>query len=217
MNEFVRTHLDPASRMGEVLFGLIMALGFTGAVQLGHADADNRELFVGILGCNLSWAIVDGVMYALSALFERGRKLRLMRSVLAAPSEAEALRAIGAEIDGPLFSLTTPDELHRLRSGILALIRRAPPERPRLHREDVLGGIAVALLIAASTLPIVVPYLVFADPQRAVRVSHAVALGLLFLLGMWWGRMVGVRPWAVGIGLLGIGSGLVLLTISMGG
>ncbi len=217
MRSFIANNLDPASRLGEVLFGLIMALGFTGAVRLGHEEADNQALFIGILGCNLSWAIVDGVMYLLTAVFERGRKLRLMRSVLAAPTEEEALQAIRDEIDGPLLALTTPDELRRLHLGVLELVRRAAPEKLRFQREDWLGALAVTLLIAVSTLPIVVPYLVFADPDLAVRVSHGVALGMLFMLGMWWGRLVGANPFAIGAGLTLVGTVLVLLTIAMGG
>ena len=30
---FIRRHLEPTDRLGEILFGLIMALGFTGAVR----------------------------------------------------------------------------------------------------------------------------------------------------------------------------------------
>jgi len=217
MFSFIGDHLDPKSRMGEVLFGLIMAMGFTGAVHLGHAEPDNRVLFVGILGCNLSWAVVDGVMYVVSSLFERNRKLRLRRHVLAASSDDEALRAIGAEIDPPLRSLTTPDELARIRREVLARLRCSPPETPTVHRDDVFGGIAVALLIAGSTLPIVVPYLVIEDPVAAVRVSHGVGLTSLFVLGSWWGRVVGAPPFAVGLGLTGVGTALVLLTIAMGG
>lgn len=217
MRTFIQNHLDPASRLGEVLFGLIMALGFTGAVRLGHEAADNRELLIGILGCNLSWAIVDGIMYALTALFERGRKMRLLRSVLAAPSEEAALQTIADEIDGPLIALTTPDELRRLHLGILALVRRAAPDKVRFQREDWLGALAVTLIIAVSTLPIVAPYLVFADPDLAVRVSHGIALGMLFLLGVRWGQLVGASPFAIGAGLTLVGSLLVLLTIAMGG
>src|SRR5512144_2724238 len=98
MRDFLQRYLDPADRLGEILFGLIMALGFTGAVRLEHEKADNRALFIGIVGCNLAWAIVDGVMYVLTALFERGRKTRLVRDVLAAPSEATARQCIADEL-----------------------------------------------------------------------------------------------------------------------
>jgi hypothetical protein len=72
MREFLHRHLDPADRLGEILFGLIMALGFTGAVRLGREEADNHALFVGIFGCNLAWAIVDGVMCVLARLVRAG-------------------------------------------------------------------------------------------------------------------------------------------------
>src|SRR5436190_12724381 len=100
MRAFLRHALDPADRLGEILFGLIMALGFTGAVRLGREEADNRALFVGILGCNIAWGIVDGVMYALGEWFERGRKARLTRHLLSAATEDEALVHLAKELDG---------------------------------------------------------------------------------------------------------------------
>src|SRR5512134_2455949 len=107
MRAFIQRYLDPAGRLGEILFGLIMALGFTGAVRLGWEEPDNRALFIGIFGCNLAWAIVDGVMYVLGELFERSRKVRLFREVSSAKSDAAALQKIAEELDGPLFELTS--------------------------------------------------------------------------------------------------------------
>src|SRR5512139_3722884 len=150
MHDFLQRYLDPADRLGEILFGLIMALGFTGAVRLGHEAADNRALFIGIFGCNLAWAIVDGVMYVLTALFERGRKARLFRQVLHAPDEETALQRIGDELDGPLMDLTTPEERGELHRWILAIVRREKPETLKMRRGDLLGGVAVALLIVLA-------------------------------------------------------------------
>jgi len=214
---FIRRHLDPASRLGEVLFGLIMALGIIGAVRLGREEADNHSLFVGIFGCNLAWAIVDGVMYVLTALFERARKARLVRDVLGTATEEAALRQIGRELDGPLMAVTTPEDRLQLHRSVLAILRRGELEAPRIHRDDLLGGVAVALLIVLATFPIVVPYLVVPDPDVAVRVSNAIALTLLFLLGVRWGQMVGGNPVWIGAGLTLIGLVLVMVTIMLGG
>jgi VIT1/CCC1 family predicted Fe2+/Mn2+ transporter len=217
MRTFIERYLDPADRLGEILFGLIMALGFTGAVRLGHEAADNRALFIGIFGCNLAWAIVDGVMYVLTGLFERGRKARLFREVARAPSEEAALDRIGAELDGPLLELTTPEERRELHRWTLRILRREQPDLPRLRRDDVLGGVAVALVIVLATFPIVVPYLVVANPTLAVRLSHLIAVTLLFLLGAWWGRVVGAQPLRIALGLTLLGTTLVLITIALGG
>src|SRR5574341_2259858 len=217
MPSFIQRYLDPAGRLGEILFGLIMALGFTGAVRLGHEAADNRALFTGILGCNLAWAVVDGVMYVLTELFERGRKSRLTRDVRAAPTEDAALQHIAAELDGPLMALTTPQERGQLHRWVLEIIQREEFGQPRVHREDLLGGMAVALVILLATFPIVVPYLLVSNPNLAVRLSNLIALTLLFLLGVRWGQVVGARPFRIGAGLTLLGMVLVLITIALGG
>jgi VIT1/CCC1 family predicted Fe2+/Mn2+ transporter len=217
MRAFIHRYLDPAGRLGEILFGLVMALGFTGSVRLGLDDPDNRELFVGILGCNLAWAIVDGVMYVLTELFERGRRARLVREVHAARSDEEAIEQIARELDDRLGLEETTADRETFHRWMLEFLRRAQPVAPSIRREDVLGGVAVALVILLATLPVVVPFLLVRDPDLAVRVSNGVALTLLFLLGASWGRTVGGRPWRIGAGLTGVGIVLVLITIALGG
>jgi VIT1/CCC1 family predicted Fe2+/Mn2+ transporter len=78
-------------------------------------------------------------------------------------------------------------------------------------------GIAAGLLVLLPTIPMLVPYLVFSDEIRAVRVSSAIALVLLFLIGEKWARMVGARPWRIGGALTLLGIVLVVITISLGG
>ena len=66
--------------MGEILFGLIMTLTFTlaaGIVIQEEGRAGAREMLIGILGCNLAWGIIDGVLYVLGQVFERGRLRRI--------------------------------------------------------------------------------------------------------------------------------------------
>ena len=77
--------LDPVARMSEILFGLIMALTFTGTLDVATAgNEDVRVLLVGTIGCNLAWGLVDGVMFLISTLTERGRNLVTVREVRAA-------------------------------------------------------------------------------------------------------------------------------------
>jgi hypothetical protein len=61
---FVQQHLDPASRLGEVLFGLIMVLTVTLTASLAAKSGKDgvRQLLVTAVGCNIAWGIIDGVM-----------------------------------------------------------------------------------------------------------------------------------------------------------
>jgi VIT1/CCC1 family predicted Fe2+/Mn2+ transporter len=217
MRAFIRRYLDPADRLGEILFGLIMALGFTGAVRLGLDEPDNRALFVGIFGCNLAWAIVDGVMYVLTLLFERGRLARIAYNVRKASTEKTALKYISDELDNTLEPITMPEQREQIHRWVLEVVRKGQDEKPRVQKEDLLGGVAVGLIIVIFTLPVVVPYLFISHPELAVRLSNLIALVLLFLLGTWWGRVVGAVPWRIGAGLTLIGLVLVGITIMLGG
>lgn len=217
MRAFLNRHLDPSTRLGEMLFGLIMALGITGAVRLGMEKATNRELLVAVLGCNVAWGIVDGVMFAMLALFERGRKARIVNSVCSAPTDEAALERIHEELGGRLESLTTPEERSQLYRCVLHAARASDREPPCIQRKDVLGGIAVGLLIIVATMPIVVPFLLFSNQRTAIWVSNATALGLLFWVGNWWGRAVGANPLRIGAGVTSVGLTLVLVTIALGG
>jgi VIT1/CCC1 family predicted Fe2+/Mn2+ transporter len=216
MRSFIQRHLDPADRLGEVLFGLIMALGFTAAVRLEREEADNRALFIGILGCNLAWAIVDGVMYALTAYFERGRFARLVRDVLAARTETEALQHIASDLDDRLKAVMTAEQRDQVHRWALVNLRLRKHEAARLHRNDVFGGLAVAASIILATLPVVAPFLVVPNPNVAVRISNLIALTELFLLGIWWGRMVGENALRIAAGLTLVGIVLVLIAIVLG-
>ena len=156
-------------------------------------------------------------MYVLTALFERGRKARLICEVLKAPSEEAALQQIGDELDGPLLELTTPEERLQLHRWILTVLQRERPATLHLNRDDLLGGVAAALAIVLATFPIVVPYLVVSNPDLAVRCSNLIALILLFLLSARWGQIVGGSSIRFAFGLTVLGMALVLITIVLGG
>ena len=58
-----------------MLFGLIMVLTFTGSLSVAEADRDDvRTMLIGALGCNLAWGIIDGVLYLMGSLAEKGTR-----------------------------------------------------------------------------------------------------------------------------------------------
>ena len=80
--------LNPVDRISEMLFGLFMALTFVGAVSVaGRGQEEVRTLFITAFGCNIAWGLVDAVMYLVRTATARGRQLRLVLAVRAAPDE----------------------------------------------------------------------------------------------------------------------------------
>ncbi len=205
--------LDPMDRISEVLFGLIMVLTFT--CTLGVATATQievRAMLVGALGCNLAWGIIDGGVYLVARLSERGRAILSWRAVRAA--DAGAARIVADALPPPLASVLEPAQLELIRQRL----SQAPePARPHLTKSDWLGAAAICLLSFLSTFPVVIPFLLFAEARLALRVSNAVAIALLFLCGFMLGRYAGFRPMSMGLFVVALGGAMVAVAIALGG
>lgn len=206
--------LDPIDRISEIMFGLIMALTFTGLIGSALGDRNEvRSLLLGAIGCNLAWGLVDGVMFVLMGLIGRGHGLRILRTVHAS-DPADARAAIRDSFDPFLADHLDDSTVEGLR---LALVDVEAPPRPQLRATDLRGGVGVALLVFLSTLPIVVPFLLMDDAGVALRVSNAVAIVMLFGCGFQLGAYAGVRRWRAGAAVALLGIVLVPVTIALGG
>ncbi len=94
---------------------------------------------------------------------------------------------------------------------------RALPEHTRLWKEDLYGALASAVLVVLSTVPAAIPFLLIREPWWALRVSNALLVGLLFVVGYEWGVQVYTKPWLAGLAFLFVGLGLVGVAIALGG
>ena len=207
--------LEPIDRISEILFGLIMALTFT--LTLGVVTADRiqvRTMLLAALGCNLAWGIIDASVFLMARFNQRGRNAMQLRAVRTAANIADAHRIIANALPPVLASVLRPDQLELMRQRLLQL---PEPERPRLTKGDGLGAIGICLLSFLSTFPIVIPFILIGDARLALRLSNAVAIGMLFVCGYALGRCAGFRPWATGLLMVAGGVALVGVAIALGG
>ncbi|HEU5179297.1 MAG TPA: VIT family protein [Candidatus Polarisedimenticolia bacterium] len=216
---FVARYLDLGDRLGEILFGLIMVLSFTlGAGLVVHEGVDaTKEMLIGIIGCNIAWGLIDGVMYILGSMFERGRSVHLLHTVQRARGDGEALEIISSELDPRLAAITSTAERERLYRDILKRLRTFHPLKTTLTKADVYGAIASFWLVVLSAIPAVVPFLIFQDRLFALRVSNGLLLAMLFYVGYRWGKETNSRPWLIGTCLLAVGIAMVGTAIALGG
>ena len=216
----VSRYLDPGSRMGEVLFGLIMTLTFTlgaGMVIQEEGREGARHMLIGILGCNLAWGIIDGVLYVLGRVFERGRLRRIGHAIRESVVEGDARRIIAAELDETIEPFTDHALREQLYRTVAERVRREAPVPNRIRREDVLGGLVAGWLVFACSFPALLPFLVIDDLHLALRISNAILLGLLFLVGWRAASQTLARPWLSGLVFLLLGTLLVAMAIPLGG
>ena len=207
--------LEPNERISEVLFGLIIVLTFTGSLSIAEAGREDiRAMLIGALGCNIAWGVIDGVLYLMSCLAEKGVALRTHQAVCRTTDAQQAQRLIAEAMPSNIAALLEPAELETVSQRI----RQLPaPGRPRLSAKDWSGAIGVFLLVFLSTFPVAMPFLFMTDAVRALRISNAIAIGLLFLAGWAFGRITGHRPWLIGASMVLLGTALVGITMALGG
>lgn len=219
MKRFIPTYLDPATRLGEVLFGLIMVLTFT--LAAGFAVPQDREgvrdLLLAAIGCNLAWGIIDGVMYLMNCMTERAGKMRLIRAVRSAPDPQAALRAIDDEIS-EIRDLLEPEDARVLSHSILKHAGKVPIAGHDLPtKSDLRGAFACFILVFVSCVPAAIPFMIFSEPRFALRVSNFLSVALLFMVGRAWAKYAGANPFLAGGVMVAIGLALVGTAILLGG
>ena len=208
--------LDPHERISEVLFGLIMVLTFTGSISVAEASRENvRAILIAALGCNIAWGIIDAVLYLLGCLAEKGRNAATLRAVRASSDPQKAHRFISGALPPLIASVLQHSEMETIRQRLSQL---PEPECPaRLNGRDWYGALGVFTLVFFATLPVALPFVAIQNHTRAMRVSNAVAVVMLFIAGAAYGRCIGRSPWIIGGVMVALGVVLVGLTMALGG
>jgi VIT1/CCC1 family predicted Fe2+/Mn2+ transporter len=208
--------LEPNERISEVLFGLIMVLTFTGSLSVAEGDrAEVRTILIGALGCNIAWGIIDGILYLRGCLSEQGRDIRALRALRKAAVPEEAHRVIADALPPMVAARLGPAEYESMRQKLVQLPE--PPSRPRLGKDEWLGALAVFFWVFLTTFPVTIPFIFMGEVGRAMRVSNAIAIVLLFVTGYAFGRVAEYRPWLTGLAMVVLGAILVGITMALGG
>jgi len=212
----LRRFLNPTERVSEILFALVMVLTMTCSFSVGGAgQTEVRQMLIGALGCNLAWGVIDAIIYLMACFSARGQGVMALRAVRAAVDPAVAHGVIAEAMPPLLASVTSPTELEAMRLRLNQL--PDPPDKPRLTKDDWLGGLGVFLLVLLATLPVVLPFVFVNQARRALRISNVIAIVMLFLAGYVFGRHARHRPWRMALGMVLAGGAMVAMTIALGG
>ena len=98
----------------------------------GHAGA--RELLIAVLGCNVAWGVIDGALYLVGQLFDRGRLQRLGHAISAhAPPQRSRHPGRRAELNPLLGGPLSPRETERSTSASSTTSHAKPRRRMQSH------------------------------------------------------------------------------------
>ena len=224
---FLESLIDPIDWLSETTFSLLIFLSFTlafwlgglsGALPMSISPGEVNEFLVAALGASLAWGTLDGILYVLFAVFERGGRRRLLEEVQAAGTNEEALEIIAEDMDYLLEPIIDGEEREALYENILPYLQKGKPQGIGLKREDITVLLGHAVVAILAVIPSAIPFLVLRnDFALALRISTIVSFVMLFIAGFRWGRYTGVSPWKTGLLLTSVMAVIVVLIVLLGG
>lgn len=208
--------LDPIERVSEVIFGLLMAMTFVGALSVASAGREEiRTMMITALGCNLAWGLADAVMYLVGTVTERTRNRTLLARLRGGLDAAAGQALVADALPGALAGALGPAELESLRRRIAE--QPAGSIRARVGLDDLRGAAGVFLLVVLATFPVVVPFMLLDRVPLAMRVANLVALAMLFVAGWMLAGYAGGSRWGGGAVMAATGVLLVAVIMALGG
>jgi hypothetical protein len=196
---------------------MVLGATLTAGLTVAEGKAGVRQLLHSALGCNIAWGIIDGIMYVMNCLTERSEKARLIHAIRDAPDPAAALNIVRNEVDQEIVSLAGPEDREALYQSILKYLSHARVIKTTVTKDDLYGALACFWLVFISCLPAALPFVIFSDPARALRVSNFLLIGMLFFIGHKWAQYANTNRLLAGLAMVVIGLVLVGVAVLLGG
>jgi VIT1/CCC1 family predicted Fe2+/Mn2+ transporter len=225
--EFLENLLDPIDWLSETIFSILILLIYllafsiimrSGTPQQSISHENVNDMLVGVLSAVVAWGLIDGIMYALLSIFQRGESHRLLKDIQVARTEEEAVDIIAEDLDYMLEPITGENERKALYHSIFNHLRNSKPRNIGFKFEDFTGVLGHVFVAIIAVIPSLIPFLVLRhDYDLAIRLSFFVSFIVLFVAGYRWGMYTGASPWKTGLLLMSVAVGLVLIAILLGG
>jgi hypothetical protein len=174
-----------------------------------------RITLFSILGCNIAWGIIDGLLYLIGVASDRGRGYAILNLVRLSP-DREKTRSIITEVLPPsIAGVMLPGELDTISDRLSKL--PAESRRRIVTKQDWVGALGVFLLVVLSCVPLIIPFLLIHDPLPALRTSNGIAIVMLFFGGYFLAKYAGTPKILTGLLMVTLGAMMVGTTVALGG
>jgi VIT1/CCC1 family predicted Fe2+/Mn2+ transporter len=207
---FREEHLSEGDMQIEMLCGVIMVLVMIGYLKLSlvQEGVEFQKIMILVpLGCNAAWGIIDGIMYVLINLRERGNKSKLVSLIKSAKDQNEVLALIKNQFGFAFIDLLNKDTQSNIYEEILKGLKNATVEKPKgISKNDLRLVLKTFLVVFSTGVPLVMPFFLLNDIWLAIRISHIIGLIMLFSIGYWWAKLASrhrIRS-AIAVTILGV-------------
>jgi VIT1/CCC1 family predicted Fe2+/Mn2+ transporter len=217
---FLDRYLEPGEQLGQVLFGLMMALIITlgaGSILSDGDDESTREILLGVLGGNFAWGVIQGWMYVIDCIYERSRVARVIRTIKESDNSERALALLQDELDDQMEPVTSAEGRTHLYADVYASAKNNGLPWHGVKRHDLYGAMVVFVLVMVGIAPAAAALLLIDNRWVAVRVANLLSVIALFLTGFRWASLTNTNRWKAGFGIMLGGGVMVAIAEVLGG
>lgn len=219
---FREGQISRGDRLMEMICGVIMVLVMIGYLKLaiiGDDDPDFQKKMILIpLGCIAAWGLIDGIMYVLLSLIQRGRQFELFSMIKLAKDQDEVRDSIEDELDSSIVGALSKEDRQKIYDAILRKAGDTIIRKPQwVTRRDLVTVLFTFMLVVGTGFVILIPLIILNDVHLAIRVAHIIGIGMLFGIGYLWGKYASRDRIRSAIGMVLLGIAIVMITIILGG
>lgn|GEM_PF-401409 len=168
----------------EAMYGFIMALTFTTAVQFGLMHFDSRAQLLGaIVAMNFVWGSIDMYIFYHMDVNLQHRQLNLLRELSVSSDRESYRKRMYEELGGTIFD--SADEESK-QEAVDVLINCEPEDLTAIVKDRrwmVLNSVAAFLVTLATVIPFLICLDFIADLRQALMWSMVSASICLFGVG----------------------------------
>ncbi len=194
-----------------------MLLTFTLAGGVMEASPD--KLVLGAVSCALAWGVIDGAIFMLNSLFQRGRQEKLVAEIRTLDRETAVAR-LREGFDHRYSAVISPEMREEIYHDVIDVALESEPYRPWFTREEVYGGLGLLAIEAICSIPAIAPLIILEDDVNALRISNILLLATMAVIGYYWAGWSGwqgAMRFVIAGFVLALGLVMVGVAILMGG
>ena len=213
---FRQEHLTEGDKQVEMLCGVIMVLVMIGYLKLSLVQEGfefKKIMMLVPLGCTAAWGIIDGIMYVLLNLRERGKKSKLLSLIKSQKDENDVFTLIKNEFVSPLFDVLDKEIQIYIFREVVKRLTSAVIEKPKGISKNDLRIVATSfVLVVSAGIPLIIPFILLNDVSLAIQISHIIGLVMLFCIGYWWAKLASRHKIRSAIAITLLGAAIVGMT-----
>lgn len=219
---FRQGQLSEGDRFVEMICGVIMVLVMIGYLRLtliGDDDPDFQKKMILIpLGCITAWGIIDGIMYVLLNLVQRGKRFKLFSTIKSAKDQKDAHTTIEDDLASSIVGALKKEDRQKIYDEILKGADGALIEKPQwVTKKDLVIIFFTFLIVFSTGAVILIPLVVLNNVFLAIHTANAIGVVMLFCIGYFWGKHASRNKIRSAIGMVLLGTAIVLVTIALNG